>query len=322
VASIVWLVGLLAIAATGCVNQADNTKNRAFFRNEYGLETHGRKTWFDHLVEVDPGGIKTEIAASYFQDTPEKIAILPFVDAGSANYVVDKISLSRRAPEAEEDWAWTDANRLRRSITGYMAQREFLVANLIQVDAVLKQHGIDCEEKLNQVNPARLGKWLGVDAVVYGEVTNYEAYYLALVSAWQVGVKIKIVSTHGNNQVFAAQGSRWAVDLRPAFDPFDIVINSGLSLLELRDVTLARAEEETAREMVLRIPRSEQNRERLIEESRSADIEFAKASDNVAATSMTTVGLASSGVTNAASHLRAEPRQAALTIGGNASSLR
>jgi len=83
-----------------------------------------------------------------------------------------------------------------------------------------------------------------VDAVVYGEVTNYEAYYLALVSAWQVGAKVRMVSTHDSNQMFVATGSRWAVDLRPAFDPVDILINSGLSLLELRDVTLARAEEE------------------------------------------------------------------------------
>jgi hypothetical protein len=50
-----------------------------------------------------------------------------------------------------------------------------------------------------------------------------------------------------------------------------------LSLLELRDVTLARAEEETAREVVLRIPRSERNRERLIEEAMSGQMQFATA---------------------------------------------
>ena len=42
------------------------------------------------------------------------------------------------------------------------------------------------------------------------------------------------------------------MNFMPAFDPVDIAINSGLSLLELRDVTLARAEEEDAREIVLR----------------------------------------------------------------------
>jgi hypothetical protein len=43
------------------------------------------------------------------------------------------------------------------------------------------------------------------------------------------------------------------VDLMPAFDPINIAINSGLTLLELCDLTLARAEEEDACEIVLRI---------------------------------------------------------------------
>jgi len=44
------------------------------------------------------------------------------------------------------------------------------------------------------------------------------------------------------------------------------MLNSALSLLELRDVTLARAELEAAREIVLRIPRSERLENQLIEE--------------------------------------------------------
>jgi hypothetical protein len=269
-------IAFMAFAIGGCSSHPDYA-NRTFFRNEVGLETHGRKTWFDHLVEVDPGGIKTEIAPNYDQVAPERIAILPFIDRGSANYVVDKIQLTRRSPEEQADWAWTDANRVRRAVNGYMSQREFLVANLLQVDAILRQHGVDSAEKLSHVPPATLGKWLGVDAVMYGEVTNYEAYYLALVSAWQVGVHVEMVSTRDANPVFAAKGSRWAVDLRLAFDPMGILVNSGLSLLELRDVTLARAEEETAREVVLRIPRSEQLKSRLIEEASSGQIEFATA---------------------------------------------
>jgi hypothetical protein len=55
----------------------------------------------------------------------------------------------------------------------------------------------------------------------------------------------------------------------PAFDPIDIAINSGLTLLELRDVTLARAED--AREIVLRIPRSERLESQFIEEAHDGD---------------------------------------------------
>jgi hypothetical protein len=153
-----------------------------------------------------------------------------------------------------------------------MAQREFLAANLIQVDAVLKAHGIDTEDKLLKVPPHTLGNWLNVDAVMYGTVTNYEAYYFALVSSYRVGAKVKLISTHDGEDLFEAKGSRWSVDLRPAFDPMDIAINSALSLLELRDVTLARAEEETAREIILRIPRSERLKARLTEEATNGEM--------------------------------------------------
>jgi putative lipoprotein DUF799 len=266
-----WVSLLIAMTLAGCSSSASNYEQRRFFQKEYGLETHGRKTWFDHLVEVDPGGIKTSIAPNYERNAPLKIAVLPFTDRGSANYIVDKIPLTFRDKQQRENWAWTDANRTRRALMGFLAEREFVEANIFQIDTVLKEHGIDSEEKLNQVLPETLGQWLGVDAVVYGEVTHYEAYYAMLVSGWQVGADVRMVSTRDGKALFAATGSRYAVDLMPAFDPIDIAINSGLTLLELRDVTLARAEEEDAREIVLRIPRSSRLESQLIEEAYDGD---------------------------------------------------
>jgi putative lipoprotein DUF799 len=266
---------LAPIVLSGCAGT--DYENRTFFRTEYGLDTHGRKTWVDHLVEVDPGHIDVHVAPNYEQVAPLRIAVLPFSDRGSANFVVDKIPLTFRNREQRADWAWTDSNRMRRAVNGYLASREFVEANLIQIDAVLKEHGIDTKDKLDAVPPVTLGEWLGVDAVIYGEVIHYDAYYAFLISAWQVGADVKMVSTHTGEELCSINGSRYSVDLRPAFDPMDIVINSGLSLLELRDITLARAEEEEAREIVLRIPRSEKLKSQLIELARDSqgELEFA-----------------------------------------------
>jgi hypothetical protein len=52
--------------------------------------------------------------------------------------------------------------------------------------------------------------------------------------------------------------SRPAVALLPAMDPQDIVINAVQNLLQLRDINLARAEEEACREVVKRIPQSDE----------------------------------------------------------------
>ena len=260
------LLVLSSVALAGCASSA-NHGDQKFFRDEQGLNTHGRKTWFDHLVELDPGKLQTHVAPDYQKVAPAKIAVLPFCDHGSAQYVVDKVALTHRTGKEQADWAWTDANRMRRAINGYLASREFLEANMIQVDAILKDHGIDSEQKLAKVPPQTLGEWLGVDAVVYGDIKHYESYYALLLSAWQVGAEVRMVSTHSGEELYSAMGSRYSVNFMPAFDPMDIVINSGLSLLELRDVTLARAEEEDAREIVLRIPRSQRLEDDLIEET-------------------------------------------------------
>lgn len=56
------------------------------------------------------------------------------------------------------------------------------------------------------------------------------------------------------------EGSRYSVNLLPAASVQDILINSLESLLQLRDVVLARAEEEVCHEIVIRIPVSERLR--------------------------------------------------------------
>jgi hypothetical protein len=177
-----WLACLvvMVLACTGC--STIQYEKRPFFLPEQGLETHGRKTWFDRLVEFDPGKTQFQVAADYAQDPPRRIAILPFVDQGSANFVLNKIPLSFRNEEEQQNWAWTYANRLRRALTGYLAQREFTVVNLFTVDAALVEHGIHNWEELQAVPPQELGRWLKADTVVYGEVLHYEAYYAFLLA--------------------------------------------------------------------------------------------------------------------------------------------
>ena len=265
------LSAALALAGCSSVNQR-TAERRPFFQPEYELGSHGRKTLFDRVVELDPGGLHVKVAANYESDAPLRIAVLPFSDRGSANFVVDKIPLTFRDRQERAIWAWTDAQRLRRSLVGYLSGREFYVLNPIGIDAVLRSHGITDEEKLQRVTPQKLGSWLGADAVVYGEVVHYEAYYLALISAWQVGVKGRIVSTHDGEHLIDFDGSRYDVNVLPALTPQDILINSAESLLQLRDIQLARSEEEVCRELVLRIPVSESLRLEIARQALETDV--------------------------------------------------
>jgi hypothetical protein len=250
--TIIVLLALTMLA--GCSAAATNYDARPFFQTEQAEGVHGRKTWFDHLVEFDPGHVDLKVAPNYQADPPERIAVLPFVDHGNAQYRVDKIALTHRTGRLQEKWAWTYANRLRKSIAGQLAEREFTLVPMPEVDLVLQDHGIDNWKKLMAVSPQELGRWLDADTVVYGEVLHYDAYYAFLLSGWDVGVKVQMVSTRDGHQLFESSDNRYAVDVCPVVDLMDFGINSALSLLELRDVTLARAEDEVSREIALRVP--------------------------------------------------------------------
>ena len=232
-------------------------EERPFYQFEAESDTHGRKNWLDRLVEADPGKLNVEMASDYQEHPPAVVAVMPFCDEGSGNFIVDKLPITFRNSRQQEQWAWTDAQRLRRAVTGYLAQREFTIINPIAVDAVLKSRGIDNMKKLRAASPIELGKLLGADALLYGQVDNYEGYYFGIVSAYEVGISTWMLSTRDGETLMRETGSRYSVDVSPAFSPQDLVINSAMTLLDFRDVTLARAEDEVSRELVLKIPASQ-----------------------------------------------------------------
>jgi hypothetical protein len=90
-------------------------------------------------------------------------------------------------------------------------------------------------------------------------VVDYEAYYGFLVAAWRVTARVRIVSTRDGQELFSCTDTRYSTIATPEVDPIDIVINSALNVTELRDITLARAEHEVGREIVLRLPVAERN---------------------------------------------------------------
>ena len=257
ISSVLRCMVFIVAFAGGCTTM--HSPPRPFFLVEQDRESHGRKTWFDHLVEVDPGGVKVEVAEDYAQNPPRRIAVLPFINHGSAQFVVNKVPLTFRDEETQAAWSWTHANRLRRALTGYLAQREFAIVNLHTVDTVLADHGVTDANTLQSVPPEQLGQWLHADTVVYGDVNHYEAYYAFLLANWHIGVDVRMVATADGHKFFTAAGSRYSVDLRPAFSLMDMAVNSALTLLQLRDVNLARAEDEVGREILLRLPIAKHN---------------------------------------------------------------
>ena len=256
------ILGMLLAAPfllAGCSTASTQYKSRPFFLTEEEVATHGRKAWYDRIVEVDPGGAEFTVAADYQQAPPKKIAVLPFTDLGQGEFVVNKIPLLPRSDQERARWGWSHANNLRRAFAGDIATREFTLIPLLAIDAVLADRDITDFDKLRAASPMEIGRWLHADALVYGEVIDYEAYYGLLVAAWRVTARVRMVSTRDGHELFSCTDSRYSTVVTPAIDPIDIVINSALNVTELRDITLARAEHEVGREIVLRLPVAERN---------------------------------------------------------------
>jgi hypothetical protein len=251
------LLFVLMVLLDGCAHTQH--QSRPFFLKELELETHGRKTWFDRLIETDPGNAVCVVAGDYQARPPRKIAVLPFADEGDGDYVVNKLPLAVRDEKERARWSWTHANRLRRAISGGLGAREFVIVPLLAIDEVLSDRGITDSDKLDAIPPADLGRWLDADTVVYGALLDYEAYYAFLVAAWRVSGRVRMVSTEDGHEIFSCTTGRYDVTVSPVIDPIDIVIQSLLSLLKFRDISLARAEYEVGREAVLRLPIAERN---------------------------------------------------------------
>jgi hypothetical protein len=124
----------------------------------------------------------------------------------------------------------------------------------LAIDAVLADRGITNFDKLSAASSMEIGRWLRADALVYGEVVDYEAYYGFLLAAWRVTARIRMVSTRDGHELFSCKDTRYSTTVTPAIDPIDIAINSARNVLDLRDIILARTESEVGREIVLRLP--------------------------------------------------------------------
>lgn len=94
-----------------------------------------------------------------------------------------------------------------------------------------------------------IGRWLHADALVYGEVVDYEAYHGFVIAVWHLTARARMVSTREGHELFSCTDIRYSTNLMPAIDPTDIAISSALNVIELRDITLARAEHKVGREI-------------------------------------------------------------------------
>ena len=246
---------VFSLLVTGCSSSNRRTTgNEQFFLDEEGVSEHGKKTTIDRLYQIDPGDKEFEISDTFYSNPPKRVAILPFDNLVGGNYILNEVPIPRFDKDKEKDWNWTYANRVRKFFFGHFSAREFEDIELMYVDKVLSALNIKTPNDLYNATPQELGRILGADALIYGKITDFKNSYYTLFAQIRIGLHIKCVSTVDGSIFFEGEHKRYDNDIRIATNPFDYVIASFQNYMSLRDVYAARASEEVARELVLRIP--------------------------------------------------------------------
>ncbi|GJQ57471.1 MAG: hypothetical protein D8M57_18220 [Candidatus Scalindua sp. AMX11] len=250
------VVLVFTLMITGCSsnNRRRTTGDDQFFLDEEGVADHGKKKAIDRIYQIDPGDKEFEVFDTFYKNPPKRVAILPFDNLVGGNYILNEVPIPRFNKDEESDWNWTYANRVRRFFFGHFSAREFQDIELMYVDKVLNALNIKTPNDLNAMTPQELGRILDADALIYGEITDFKNSYYTLYAQIRIGLQIKCVSTEDGSIFFRGKHLRYDNDIRVATNPLDYLIASFQNYMSLRDVYAARASEEVARELVLRIP--------------------------------------------------------------------
>lgn len=240
---------------TGCSsNNRKTTGNEPFFLQENRITEHGKKSLIDRVWELDPGDVEFKVSEKFKTNPPKRIAVLPFDNLVGGNYILNGVPILRFSQKKKEIWNWTYANRLRKYFFSHLAAREFHDIELMYIDKALLKLQILTSNDLETIQPQKLGRVLGADALIYGKVTDYKNSYYMLFSQITIGLHIKCVSTEDGSIIFEGKHKRYDNSLRVGTNLLDFAIASIQNCMALKDINSARASEEIARELVMRIP--------------------------------------------------------------------
>ncbi len=142
------------------------------------------------------------------------------------------------------------AAHVRQSFAGQLSVKRFHDAELAEVDTRLASLPEDWRTQPAQ----QLGKFLGCDALIYGEVTRAGRWYLGIYSYLFLEGAIRMVATTtGRTIVQHTYTTRFHAGGVP-FSPLGAVANSVLNLRHMGETQLTRAIDDLGRHLAAAVP--------------------------------------------------------------------
>ncbi len=164
---------------------------------------------------------------------PKLVAVLPFVD----------VSESQKGAQA-----------VRKGFYNHFSSMPFKDMELYRVDNALAKAGFTDPIAINKMSPQELGRILGADAVVYGEISNFDKLFLLMYSQVSVGAKVRMADTKSGETLWTGEHVVRIHEGGISVNPIGIVATIVATAMNIRDIQLLRACDDLFREMVKTIP--------------------------------------------------------------------
>ncbi len=219
----------------------------------WGCQPVRNKATLERIYELDPGG-KIYVSAALKKNPPRRVAILPFRSSIGPGRIEGSGSLYRILTGNGNDEATKMAKRMREAFYGQFAQLEFEELKMTRVDRILAEKGLGSWEEIRALPPRRLGEILGADALIYGEVTQFDYYYAFLYAQLAAGLSIEMVDARSGEVLWRAHDARRDHAIRISIDPVGLGVGLFQIAFHLRPISMMRAMDEACRELVATIP--------------------------------------------------------------------
>ena len=164
---------------------------------------------------------------------PRTVAVVPFIDKSKSKEGFETV---------------------RRGFYNHFSSIPYKDMELYRVDRLLRKAGLTDTEVISKTSPQELGKILDVDAVVFGEISNFDKIFAVVYSQVSVGADIKMYDTKTGHFLWSGQHVARIHEGGVSTTPVGLIATVIATAMNVRDIQLLRACDDLFRDMVKTIP--------------------------------------------------------------------
>jgi len=170
----------------------------------------------------------------YMQEhMPRTVAVLPFYDLSKSGKGFDAV---------------------RKGFYNHFSAVPYQDMELYKVDALLAKAGLTDPDILYKTPYEELGKILGVDAIVLGEISDFDKLFAILYSHVAVGAEVRMYDAKTGHFLWSGKHTVRIHEGGVSTTPIGIIATIVATSLNMRDIQLLRACDDLFRDMVKTIP--------------------------------------------------------------------